>query len=89
LQLVAEGKLGLDDPVEKWLPHLVPNGQPLRVLRLGNGDANRQPHRRAADERRPEPGPFSDAPATHSAKRLSMASARASTNARISSYARA
>jgi D-alanyl-D-alanine carboxypeptidase len=32
---------------------------------------------------------ISDAPATHSAKRLSMASARASTNARVSSCARA
>src|SRR4029450_5548184 len=26
LQLVADGKLGLDDPVERWLPGLVPNG---------------------------------------------------------------
>src|SRR5438876_2905260 len=26
LQLAAEGKLGLDDPVERWLPGLVPDG---------------------------------------------------------------
>jgi D-alanyl-D-alanine carboxypeptidase len=34
LQLAAEGRLSLADPVERWLPGLVPNGQsiPLRQL---------------------------------------------------------
>jgi hypothetical protein len=31
LQLVAEGKLGLDDPVERWLPGLVPNGRRMNA----------------------------------------------------------
>jgi D-alanyl-D-alanine carboxypeptidase len=32
LQLAAEGKLGLDDPVERWLPGLVPAGITVRHL---------------------------------------------------------
>jgi D-alanyl-D-alanine carboxypeptidase len=34
LQLVGEGKLRLDDPVERWLPGVVPNGQNVSVLQL-------------------------------------------------------
>jgi D-alanyl-D-alanine carboxypeptidase len=34
LQLVAEGKLGLDDPVERWLPGLVPNGSAITIRQL-------------------------------------------------------
>ena len=34
LQLVAEGKLGLDDPVERWLPGLVPNGRAITIREL-------------------------------------------------------
>ena len=36
LQLVAEGRLRLDDPVEKWLPGAVPNGQQITVRQLLN-----------------------------------------------------
>jgi D-alanyl-D-alanine carboxypeptidase len=34
LQLAAEGKLGLEDSVEKWLPGLVPNGDRITVRQL-------------------------------------------------------
>lgn len=34
LQLVAEGKLGLEDSVESWLPGLVPNGDQITVRQL-------------------------------------------------------
>jgi D-alanyl-D-alanine carboxypeptidase len=33
-QLAAEGKLGLDDPVERWLPGVVPNGQAITLREL-------------------------------------------------------
>ena len=36
LQLVAEGKLSLDDTVERWLPGLVPNGSAITVHQLLN-----------------------------------------------------
>jgi CubicO group peptidase (beta-lactamase class C family) len=36
LQLVAEGKLSLDDTVERWLPGLVPNGRNISVRQLLN-----------------------------------------------------
>jgi D-alanyl-D-alanine carboxypeptidase len=34
LQLVAEGKLALDDTVEQWLPGVVPNGSAMTVREL-------------------------------------------------------
>jgi D-alanyl-D-alanine carboxypeptidase len=34
LQLVGEGKLTLDDPIERWLPGLVPNGSAITVREL-------------------------------------------------------
>jgi D-alanyl-D-alanine carboxypeptidase len=34
LQLVGEGKLQLDDPVERWLPGTVPNGENITLLQL-------------------------------------------------------
>lgn len=36
LQLEAEGKLDIDDPVERWLPGLVPNGGPITLRELLN-----------------------------------------------------
>jgi D-alanyl-D-alanine carboxypeptidase len=36
LQLVAEGKLALTDPVEKWLPGQVPNGNAITLRMLLN-----------------------------------------------------
>lgn len=36
LQFVDEGRLGLDDPVETWLPGVVPNGQQITVRHLLN-----------------------------------------------------
>jgi D-alanyl-D-alanine carboxypeptidase len=36
LQLVAEGRLRLNDSVEKWLPGVVPNGQNITVRELLN-----------------------------------------------------
>ncbi|MFE4972897.1 serine hydrolase domain-containing protein [Kitasatospora sp. NPDC056651] len=36
LQLVGEGRLGLDDPVERYLPGLVPNGGHITVRHLLN-----------------------------------------------------
>ena len=36
LQLVAEHKLSLQDPVDKWLPGLVPNGQHITLKMLLN-----------------------------------------------------
>jgi D-alanyl-D-alanine carboxypeptidase len=36
LQLEAEGKLDIDDPVEKYLPGVVPNGGAIAVRRLMN-----------------------------------------------------
>jgi D-alanyl-D-alanine carboxypeptidase len=36
LQLAGEGKLGLDDTVEHWLPGLVPNGRQITVRELLN-----------------------------------------------------
>lgn len=36
LQLVGEGKLSLDDTVERWLPGLVPNGENISVRQLLN-----------------------------------------------------
>ncbi|WP_245667886.1 serine hydrolase domain-containing protein [Actinomadura macra] len=36
LQLVAEGKLDLTDPVEKWLPGKVPNGEAITLRMLLN-----------------------------------------------------
>jgi D-alanyl-D-alanine carboxypeptidase len=36
LQLVAEGRLALTDPVEKWLPGAVPGGQAITVRMLLN-----------------------------------------------------
>jgi D-alanyl-D-alanine carboxypeptidase len=34
LQLVGEGKLALDDTIERWLPGLVPNGRAITVRQL-------------------------------------------------------
>ena len=34
LQLVAEGKLGLDDSIDRWLPGLVPNGKAITIREL-------------------------------------------------------
>jgi D-alanyl-D-alanine carboxypeptidase len=34
LQLVGEGKLSLDDPVEHWLPGLVPHGEDINIRDL-------------------------------------------------------
>jgi D-alanyl-D-alanine carboxypeptidase len=34
LQLVAEGKLSLDDSVERWLPGIVPNGAQITIREL-------------------------------------------------------
>jgi D-alanyl-D-alanine carboxypeptidase len=39
LQLVAEGKLSLDDTVERWQPGLVPNGANITVRQLLNHTA--------------------------------------------------
>jgi D-alanyl-D-alanine carboxypeptidase len=36
LELAAEGKLGLDDPVERWLPGLVPDGAAITLRQLLN-----------------------------------------------------
>ncbi|PRY35606.1 serine hydrolase domain-containing protein [Umezawaea tangerina] len=36
LQLVGEGRVGLDDPVEKWLPGLVPGGSGITLRMLLN-----------------------------------------------------
>ncbi len=36
LQLVGQGRLRLDDPVEKWLPRVVPDGQHITVRHLLN-----------------------------------------------------
>jgi D-alanyl-D-alanine carboxypeptidase len=36
LQLEAEGRLRLEDPVERWLPGLVPNGHAITLRRLLN-----------------------------------------------------
>jgi D-alanyl-D-alanine carboxypeptidase len=36
LQLVAEGKLRLADPVERWLPRVVPNGAAITIRQLLN-----------------------------------------------------
>ena len=36
LQLTAEGTLGLDDSVERWLPGLVPNGEAITLRQLLN-----------------------------------------------------
>jgi D-alanyl-D-alanine carboxypeptidase len=36
LQLVAEGKLSLDDPVERWLPGLLPNAGSIEIRELLN-----------------------------------------------------
>ncbi|MFF8815397.1 serine hydrolase domain-containing protein [Streptomyces pactum] len=36
LQLVDEGRLGLDDPVERWLPGAVPDGHRITVRHLLN-----------------------------------------------------
>ncbi len=34
LQLVAEGRVGLDDPVERWLPNLIANGRRITIGQL-------------------------------------------------------
>ena len=39
LQLVAEGRLSLDDPVERWLPGLIPNGRDVLLRQLLNHTA--------------------------------------------------
>jgi D-alanyl-D-alanine carboxypeptidase len=36
LQLAAEGKLGLDDSIERWLPGVVPNGAQITLRQLLN-----------------------------------------------------
>src|SRR5215211_5436275 len=36
LKLVARGRIALDDPVERWLPGLVPNGERITVRQLLN-----------------------------------------------------
>nr|WP_272952572.1 serine hydrolase domain-containing protein [Kribbella amoyensis] len=36
LQLVGEGRMGLDDSVEKWLPGVVPNGERITLRHLLN-----------------------------------------------------
>ncbi len=36
LQLAAEGKLSLNDPVERWLPRMVPNGASITLRELLN-----------------------------------------------------
>ena len=36
LQLAAEGKLRLADPVERWLPGVVPNGAAITIRQLLN-----------------------------------------------------
>ncbi len=51
LQLVAEGRMGLDDTVERWLPGLLPDGGRITVRRLldhtsgliDNNDISRAP----------------------------------------------
>jgi len=43
LKLVAQGKVGLEDPVEKWLPGAVPNGDRITIrelLNMSSGLAN-------------------------------------------------
>jgi D-alanyl-D-alanine carboxypeptidase len=44
LQLVAEGKLHLDDTVEQWLPGLVPNGSKITIHMLLNHTSGLQDH---------------------------------------------
>lgn len=34
LQLAGEGKLGLDDPITRWFPHLVPQGRRITIREL-------------------------------------------------------
>jgi CubicO group peptidase (beta-lactamase class C family) len=47
LQLVGEGKLGLDDPIQRWMPQ-VPNAQHITVRELLNmSSGHRQRDRRA------------------------------------------
>jgi D-alanyl-D-alanine carboxypeptidase len=41
LELVAVGKLGLDDTVEHWLPGLVPNGDVITLRELLNHTSGR------------------------------------------------
>jgi D-alanyl-D-alanine carboxypeptidase len=36
LQLVGEGRLGLDDPLERWLPGAVPGGERITIRQLLN-----------------------------------------------------
>src|SRR3954467_7903138 len=36
LQLVGEGKVGLDDTVQRWLPGVVPNGDGITIRQLLN-----------------------------------------------------
>jgi D-alanyl-D-alanine carboxypeptidase len=36
LQLAAEGRLGLDDPIERWLPGLIPGGAVITIRQLLN-----------------------------------------------------
>jgi len=36
LQLASEGRLGLDDSIERWLPGVVPNGAPITLRHLLN-----------------------------------------------------
>jgi D-alanyl-D-alanine carboxypeptidase len=36
LQLESEGKLDIDDPIEKYLPHVVPNGNAISLRELMN-----------------------------------------------------
>lgn len=55
LQLVDEGSLQLDDPVEKWLPGLVPNGQNITVKQLLNHTSGLYDFLRTLT-RPPEPG---------------------------------
>jgi D-alanyl-D-alanine carboxypeptidase len=49
LQLVAEGKLRLNDTVERWLPRLVPNGRKITIRQLLNHTSGLADHERDPD----------------------------------------
>ena len=49
LKLVARGRVALDEPVERWLPGLVPNGERITIRELldQHEQINRMLHRAA------------------------------------------
>jgi D-alanyl-D-alanine carboxypeptidase len=49
LQLVGEGKLRLNDSVERWLPGLVPNGRNITIRQLLNHTSGLADHERDPD----------------------------------------